>query len=268
MNLKHITIGASPLPAAILLHGFLGSGADWMEIAARLSDHFYCVIPDIPGHGRSLSSDAEQYTFESTARSIVEVAEMQGLQKPALIGYSMGGRIALYTALQHPELFSGLILESASPGLKSDEERQQRVAEDEERASRLKEIGVAAFVEEWYDMPLFDRMRKNEKRFSKFMARRQQLDTEGIALSLRGAGTGAQVPLWSRLSELSIPVLLVVGTEDSKFRDINREMAASLRNCRLEEVPNAGHNVHFERQVLFGDLIREFIANSVSVSRR
>ncbi|MFH1891605.1 MAG: 2-succinyl-6-hydroxy-2,4-cyclohexadiene-1-carboxylate synthase [Candidatus Zixiibacteriota bacterium] len=268
MNLKHITVGASSLPAVILLHGFLGSGADWMAIAARLSDHFFCVMPDLPGHGRSMSPDAEQYTFESTARSIVAVADMQGLQKPALLGYSMGGRIALYTALQNPGLFSGLILESSSPGLKSDEERQQRIKEDDKRALRLKEIGVAAFVEEWYRMPLFDRMRKNDKQYSKFMARRQQLDTDGIALSLRGAGTGTQVPLWSRLPELSIPVLLVVGAEDSKFRDINREMTVSLRNCRLEEVPNAGHNVHFERQVLFGDLIREFIAKSVSVPRR
>lgn len=268
MNLKHITLGASSLPAVILLHGFLGSSADWMDIVARLSDHCFCVMPDLPGHGRSLSTDAEQYTFEATSRGILEVCEIQGLQKPVLLGYSMGGRIALHTALENPGLFSGLILESASPGLESEQERQHRVEEDERRVSRLGEIGTAAFVEEWYNMPLFERMRESEKRFGKLMSLRQQINPEGIAMSLREAGTGAQASLWDRLQELDIPVLLVTGTEDTKFREINRKMKALIRNCRLEEVPGAGHNVHFERQVFFGDLIRQFTLKLASLSRR
>lgn len=262
MNLKHITLGASFLPSIILLHGFLGNSEDWMEAAAQLSDRFLCVMPDLPGHGRSLTTDASDYTFKAMAQSIVAVAEMQGLRKPVLLGYSMGGRIALYTALQFPDLFSGLILESASPGLASEGERGQRIAEDELRASRIGEIGIESFVEEWHAMPMFASIRRNEKRFERLVARRKQADAEGIAMSLRVAGTGSQMPLWNRLDELMMPVLLLVGAEDSKFRDTNREMKESLRDCRMKEVPRAGHNVHFGQPRLFCDHVQQFISDS------
>jgi 2-succinyl-6-hydroxy-2,4-cyclohexadiene-1-carboxylate synthase len=259
MNLKHITLGASFSPSIILLHGFLGSSEDWMESAAQLSDRFLCVMPDLPGHGRSLSSDASDYKFVEMAQSIIAVAEMQGLDRPVLLGYSMGGRVALYTALQFPDFFSGLILESASPGLASEGERERRVAEDEIKAAKMVEVGVERFVEEWYNMPLFQSIRRNDRRFERLMDRRKHLDAEGMAMSLRVAGTGSQHSLWHRLYELMIPVLLVVGAEDAKFRDINREMKESLRDCRMREVPGAGHNVHFEQPRMFCDHVQRFI---------
>jgi len=238
MNLKHITLGASFSPSIILLHGFLGSSNDWMEFAAQLSDHFVCVMPDLPGHGRSLSSDSSDYTFMEMAQSIVAVAEMQGLEKPALLGYSMGGRVALYTALQFPDLFSGLILESACPGLVSESEREKRIAEDELRAQRIEDIGIDRFVEEWYEMPMFESIRRDDKRFDRLMARRKQADAAGMAMSLRIAGTGSQPSLWGRLDELMMPVLLVASRPVFRTPDGGFSRRGPFRDCRLKP----GHN--------------------------
>ncbi|HMR64804.1 MAG TPA: alpha/beta fold hydrolase, partial [Anaerolineae bacterium] len=117
-------IGQPHQPAIICLHGFMGNGADWLPLVKPWADRFYCLLPDLPGHGRHLSrSLAEPLTFDRLADELAKFGESLNLAQVGLLGYSLGGRLALYTALKHPAKFASLILESANPGLTDESER-------------------------------------------------------------------------------------------------------------------------------------------------
>ena len=110
-------VGSPDHPAVLFLHGFMGSSADWKDVVAATMDLAFCITPDLPGHGASLGLTPEAYTMEGTTRAVVQTLDELEVERPAIVGYSMGGRLALYLALRYPERCAGLFLESASPGL-------------------------------------------------------------------------------------------------------------------------------------------------------
>lgn len=233
----------------LLLHGFTGSGASWDNHASYLRGQGYRVLaPDLPGHGGNLPDDPADYTIEAAAAQLAELLQSEATGPIHLLGYSMGGRLALYFALSYPALTRSLLLESASPGLATVEERAARRAGDEALASRIEEEGIPAFVAFWESLPLWasqarlpalDRQRLHERRLANH--------TTGLAHSLRQMGTGAQPSLWDRLGELDLPVLLLVGDEDEKFVGIGQRMARLLPQAQFLSVPEAGHTVHIEQ---------------------
>ena len=162
-----------------------------------------------------------------------------------LVGYSMGGRIALYAALALPAIVERLVLIGASPGLADAAERERRRRDDEALADRIEAIGVTAFAEEWGAQPLF--AGQDPRVAAAAHADRLRNTPDGLAAALRGLGTGVMTPLWGRLGELAMPVTLVAGERDAKFREIAERMAAALPAARLEVVPGAGHAVQLER---------------------
>jgi 2-succinyl-6-hydroxy-2,4-cyclohexadiene-1-carboxylate synthase len=172
------------------------------------------------------------------------------------IGYSMGGRMALRLALDRPALVRGLVLIGASPGIDAPAARAQRRTEDEARATHLEQVGVEAFVDEWLRGALFaslpaDRACRDERCTN---------TVDGLAASLRQAGTGAQEPLWSRLHELQVPVLLLVGERDTKFRAIAAQMAPRIgAMATVATVPGAGHCAHLEDPTRAGALVRAWL---------
>jgi 2-succinyl-6-hydroxy-2,4-cyclohexadiene-1-carboxylate synthase len=186
---------------------------------------------------------------------------MQELQigpgEATLLGYSMGGRIALYSALAG--YFRALILESASPGLATETEREQRRLSDSALAERIRRDGVTSFVDYWENLPLFASQR-NLPGEIRAALRANRLDNHpaGLANSLAGVGTGAQPALHERLSELNIPVLLIAGALDTKFTSIARQMALQLPQPHLHIVPQAGHTVHLEQPAIFTQLVQNF----------
>ena len=247
-------------PAAVLLHGFTGCGANWFEIVDKLADDYRVVTIDLLGHGKSSAPvDAGWYAMETAGRHLRTLIEAQVGEAVHLLGYSMGGRLALYCALQFPDLVRSLTLESASPGLESESERQQRRAADERLAFRIEDEGLLAFVKYWEALPLFS----SQQRLPDMVRRRlheQRLANrvDGLAGSLRGLGTGAQPNLWGRLGELDKPVLLITGELDEKFTQINQRMLNLLPAARLEVVSGAGHTVHLEAKHVFIELVRKF----------
>ncbi len=260
MKLAYTTAGNQSSPSLLLLHGFMGSGRDWQEIATELSHDCLCIMPDLPGHGEScLTYSDNDYTFTSTSASIVAVLDEIGLESVVVAGYSMGGRIALFTALEYPTRVRGLLLESASPGLVTDEARRHRVRDDEMRAGRLMEIGVERFVDEWYERPLFESLRRHDATLRTVKTRRRSNDARGLAMSLRFAGAGAQSPLWSRLQELRCPVRLVHGSLDTKFSSIASRMAGLIPGVSVVAVSDAGHAVHIEKTVAVSSIHRDFV---------
>jgi 2-succinyl-6-hydroxy-2,4-cyclohexadiene-1-carboxylate synthase len=224
-------------PRMVLVHGFTQTARCWGPFADALAaDGWQLVAVDAPGHGRSSAVHA----------GVARAAELLGNAggRAVYVGYSMGGRIALRLALDRPELVRALVLVGVSPGIEDPAERSQRVAADEALADRLEEIGVEAFVDDWLRTPLFaslpaDRAQRDERLTN---------TVEGLASSLRLAGTGAMEPMWARLDGIRMPVLVVTGQLDQKFGAIAQQVVARAAPHALAvEVPDAGHSVHLEQ---------------------
>jgi 2-succinyl-6-hydroxy-2,4-cyclohexadiene-1-carboxylate synthase len=247
----------------VLLHGFTGSNATWEKHHAALAACFKMVAIEMLGHGLSdAPADPERYSMEYTTADIAEVLDKLEIERAAVLGYSMGGRIALHFAAAYPERVSALMLESSSPGLATAEERAARVQADEALANFIEQEGIATFVERWENLPLFASQRHLPAEVQ--TAQRQQRlnnNPRGLANSLRGAGIGAQESLWPRLNGLALPTLLIAGELDTKFVQIARQMQAKLPISRFDIVANAGHTVHLEQPAEFDRLVLDYLIN-------
>jgi 2-succinyl-6-hydroxy-2,4-cyclohexadiene-1-carboxylate synthase len=230
-----------------LVHGFTQTGRCWASFDTRLAARFTVVRVDAPGHGSSAH----------VAAGIEAGAELLGetVGAASYLGYSMGGRLALRLALDHPLVVERLVLIGASPGLRDPAERLARVDLDEARARHLEAIGLDAFLAEWLAQPLFASL----PRSAACLDERRRNTVEGLAASLRLAGTGAQEPAWDRLHTLAMPVLLVTGARDGKFTELAKAMAAEIgSNANMVTVPDAGHAAHLERPEVCAALVQEW----------
>lgn len=255
-------------PALVLLHGFTGSSKTW---DAHLWPGFTTIAVDLLGHGASdCPADPAPYRMERCVEHLIAILDDLAIERTAVLGYSMGGRTALCLALAAPDRLSGLILESASPGIDGEEEREQRVRSDGELADSIERDGVAAFVARWEALPLFAGQARLPDAVRAGL-RRQRLanDAVGLANSLRGVGAGRQEPVLRRLGELRTPVLLVAGALDEKYCSLAQRMAAALPCAQLEIVPDAGHAVHLEQPAGFHNAIQHFLqrTNTPQVQR-
>jgi 2-succinyl-6-hydroxy-2,4-cyclohexadiene-1-carboxylate synthase len=254
-------------PTLVMLHGFTGSAAGWGNHLETLAARGLRIIAvDLPGHGQSdAPGDPQRYAIEYCQQDILAALHELGVNQgeAGLLGYSMGGRIALYTAFSG--FFRALILESASPGLEEQASREQRRISDEALAASIERDGVQAFIDRWEKLPLFASQSRLPPE-SREALRRQRLSNRasGLAQSLRGIGTGVQPSLSARLPALHIPVLLIAGELDTKFTAIARSMAQALPQSQLRIVPGAGHAVHLERPEEFASLAGDFSLSTIS----
>lgn len=245
----------------VLLHGFSGSAAGWgTHLDTLANSGLYVIALDMLGHGRSDAPvDPARYAIERCREDIIAALDQLQVHKgrAILLGYSMGGRIALYTAFSG--FFRALILESASPGLTTARERAERRANDERLAERIERDGVPAFVDYWEQLPLFASQRNlPSERRERLRQQRLLNNARGLANSLRGVGTGVQPDLHNDLPRLSIPTLLLAGQLDIKYCDIAQEMARALPQARLEIIPDAGHTIHLEQPEMFDQMVEAF----------
>jgi len=231
----------------VLLHGFTQTGRSWQPVRHVLGARYRAVAPDLPGHGAfARRRPASFAACDAYVRALTDAPF-------TLAGYSMGGRIALHAALAVGNRIRRLVLVGASPGLADPQERARRRAADEALADRIEAIGVDAFAAEWAAQPLFAGMPRGIAEQAD--ADRRRNTAPGLAAALRGLGTGAMPPLWDRLAELPMPVDLVVGERDGKFRAIAERMAAAIPAARLHIVPGAGHAVHLEQPAALAELL-------------
>jgi 2-succinyl-6-hydroxy-2,4-cyclohexadiene-1-carboxylate synthase len=258
-SLNYEISGDRRAPPVLFLHGFMGSSADWRDTMEAFGDRTLCIAPDLPGHGASLGLIAEAYTIEGSARTVIGTLDEFDIERPAIVGYSMGGRLALYLALRHPERCAGLFLESASPGLETEVERTARRHADEDRAKRLQSEDLEAFLREWYRQPLFSSLGRDEILLRRTIDARRRNDPAELARSLRGMGTGNQPSLWGELDGLAVPALAVAGGLDEKYATISSRMAGISPRIESELVRGAGHNVHDEAPAEYGTLLGRFL---------
>ena len=236
-------------PPLVLLHGFTGSATSWGPLAEMLAARYTLLAVDIVGHGASSKpEEVDRYAIERAARDAVTAMLAFGFRRSAWLGYSMGGRLALYIAAALPEAVERLVLIGASPGLAEPAEREARRAADEALADRIEAEGVPAFVDYWEALPLFESQQRLPTGM-RLAIRRGRLanDAQGLANSLRGMGTGAQPALHDQLGDITAPSLLLAGSLDAKFSAIAGEMAAAMPNARAVRVPGAGHAAHIEK---------------------
>jgi 2-succinyl-6-hydroxy-2,4-cyclohexadiene-1-carboxylate synthase len=240
-------------PPLVLLHGFTGSARAWDDILPHLAGLARVIRVDMIGHGQSPSPpDPARYSLDWAASDLLAVLDGLGLERVDLLGYSMGGRLALHFAVLNPRRLRRLILESASPGIEDDAERARRAASDDALADRIQHDGLAAFVAEWEQQPLLrPAVHVSEASRARQHALRLDNSTLGLANSLRGMGAGQQQPLWSRLGGLDLPVALVVGHDDTRYCAIGQRMQTTLSRAELTLVADAGHTVHLDQPPAF-----------------
>ena len=217
----------------ILIHGFTQNSDCWGRFGIELARRHPVTRVDAPGHGRSGHDDADLW---AAADLVVEATE-----PGVLVGYSMGGRIALHVALADPGHVLGLVLIGATAGISDATGRAERRAADEELASRLLDQGLEPFLRSWLAGPLFVDLPPEAAAIEARLRNRP----DGLAASLRRCGTGSQEPLWERLGELTMPVAVVVGDRDEKFTAIGHRMIEAMTGtgARLLSIPGT-HAVH------------------------
>jgi 2-succinyl-6-hydroxy-2,4-cyclohexadiene-1-carboxylate synthase len=259
IGLNYTVSGDPHRPAVLFLHGFMGSGADWADAISALDERFYCVAPDLPGHGASLGLPPEAYTMEGATRTLLALLDELDIERAKFVGYSMGGRLALYLALRYPHRCSELSLESASPGIEDAAQREARRRSDEEKAARLEAGDLAGFLRGWYRQPLFASLARHVGLVQETIEARMRNDPIELARSLRGMGTGDQPSLWSELGTLQVPALAVAGELDEKYAGISTRMASLNPRIRAAIVPGAGHNVRLEAPETYFALLKHFL---------
>ncbi|WP_282141363.1 2-succinyl-6-hydroxy-2,4-cyclohexadiene-1-carboxylate synthase [Cytobacillus oceanisediminis] len=248
----------------LLLHGFTGNSEGWKEFAPFWKDHSKTIALDIIGHGKSGSPpDIGQYQIEESAAVINSLLEKMGIGKIDVLGYSMGGRLALTFAVNYPEKVRKLILESASPGLRTEAERHERRIQDKKLSEKIQHEGIKNFIDYWENIPLFQSQKSlSEKIRTRIRSQRLANSIDGLANSLNGMGTGVQPSWWDELAHLEMPVLLITGNLDQKFCRIAEEMSKILPNVKWKTAEDAGHAIHVEKPELFGTIVSGFLSQT------
>ena len=253
-NFNYVIYGDRQKPIILFLHGFMGNCHDFLVVIDRLSE-FCCLVVDLPGHGRTEVKQDCNYLMQNTAQALIKLLQKLKIEQCFLVGYSMGGRLALYLTVYYPQFFQGVILESASPGLKTRSRRDRRIEHDYKLAKQLESLDYSVFLQRWYSNPLFASFVRHPD-YDTAIASKLNNNPFKLAKSLRFTGLGMQPSLWNHLPSIKIPLLLLVGSLDPKFLAINRQIASLSPQTNLCIVKDVGHNIHFERPTELVRLIK------------
>ena len=255
------TWGRAELQPIVFLHGFMGAGSDWREICEPLAEDYYCVCPDLPGHGANIARDFQaQLSLLELAIELHGLCAGLGLKAPIVVGYSLGGRVALHAALLHPSRMRALVVESTSPGLETVLEREARSAFDDARAAALLADGVPAFTKAWYSAPLFQSLHRYPLLLAKLQAARAGNDARWLSKVIGELSPGRAASAWAGLASITTRTLLVAGALDVQYTAYVQRMALLMPSANSLIVPNAGHNVHVEEPAAYVHAVRQFMA--------
>ncbi|MCG7339353.1 2-succinyl-6-hydroxy-2,4-cyclohexadiene-1-carboxylate synthase [Staphylococcus sp. ACRSN] len=244
----------------VLLHGFISDQSTFDNHIEKLNESTNILTIDLPGHGNDISDENKVWNFEFICSALNDTLSQFSDYQIYLHGYSMGGRIALFYALNGTVNIDGLILESTSPGIKEEVDRAERQQVDLARAKVLDIAGLEIFVNDWEKLPLFYTqydLDKDVKKGIREMRLRQ--NPNRLAKALRDYGTGFMPNLWSEISGIELPTCIIVGTLDKKFCKIAETMKQLIPQSEVNEISKSGHTVHVEQQQEFDKIVLGFI---------
>lgn len=221
--LSYAVTGPPDAPPLLFLHGFLGCKEDWEATLEGLKDHFRCYTFDLPGHGGS-PIDGEVHTTLATLH----------LETAPLVGYSMGGRIALSLKTTSP-----LILIAAHPGLKRQGEKENRWESDLRWCEKLTALPFESFLHEWYAQPLFASIRRQKGVFLEMLERRSSQNPLLLAQVLLRFSLAKQ----ERQNSFPSSTLYLYGTEDLKFGTLSLTLPKSVS---VQSIKGTGHVIPLE----------------------
>lgn len=248
-----------------LLHGFTQRGHSWHEVIARMPEGWRWIVPDLRGHGDTQIWKGAACTMDTCTEDLVKLWDALEVEKSHLVGYSMGGRLALHIAARRPDRVLSVLTIGAHAGLEEDA-RQGRRQGDEALAARIEQDGIESFVDYWGSLPLFAGLeRRGPNYVAEVRAERARNHVAGLACSLRGMGAGSMEPLWDELAEVDFPCTFVAGQLDHGYVASARRLATTVPNGRFEIVPRAGHSVHQERPDAFARVLGFHLAAATAV---
>ena len=256
-------------PPVTLLHGFTQSGRSWRELISHMPEGWRWIVPDLRGHGETRMRAGAECSMDACTDDLVAIWEELDLGRTHLVGYSMGGRLALHVAARRPERLLSLLTIGAHAGLDEDA-RAGRIQGDEALAERIEKDGIESFVDYWSALPLFAGLeRRGEGYVAQVRAERLQNHVAGLACSLRGMGAGVMEPVWDDLGRVNVPCTFVAGQLDHGYVASARRLAASVPHGQLQLVLRAGHAAHQERpdafaRILFDHLVQASVPSAKS----
>lgn len=228
--------GESELPWLVFLHGFSGCGQEWMAVGERFSRHPRLYL-DLPGHGGSSALYARD--FNEVCLQLHATLVSYNIHKYWLVGYSLGGRIAMYDSCQKPAGLQGVVVESGHPGLTQAAAREARWLSDAQWAQRFRQEPLADVFADWYRQPVFAGLSAEQRR--ELVAIRCENSGAALATMLEATSLAVQPDLRPALRRGGFPFYYLCGEHDHKFRALGAELAAP---CLL--INDAGHNAHRE----------------------
>jgi 2-succinyl-6-hydroxy-2,4-cyclohexadiene-1-carboxylate synthase len=217
------------------------------------------VTIDLLGHGRtSKPVEPARYDEAKQIQDICQIIESLDISRPFLFGYSMGGRLALKTALEAPELFKGLLLESTTCGISDLDKRKERQKLDSSWAREIRE-DFEGFLSGWKELELFQSpLPADELLIQKYQEIQSEQSPPALAASLHVFGTGSMTPVCHELKNFEPPVLLMAGSEDQKYQQINQNLADQFPNATFSSI-KAGHRTHLDNPVSLVKNIKNFL---------
>lgn len=243
----------------VLLHGFAQSAESWAEVAPRLAETRFVVAPELVGHGKSdKPDDPSVYEMDAVTDMLSAFLGERFSRKAALVGYSMGGRIALALACGEPSKISSLVLESAGLGPKTGQQHAAMRHRDAALIEQLLSSDIEAFMDEWQKQPIFESQKKLSSEVRDRIRReRVANDPRALAYTVRGTGQHSMIDYSTHIKHLPMPILYIAGILDRKYLKIAENLAYEENvSCVLL---NTGHNTHLEDPETFARQVGGFL---------
>ena len=248
-------------PAVTLLHGFLQDRTSWDEVFEHLPSGHRWVLVDLPGHGESSAVPA---TMPSAIAELAATWDGLGVDRSHLVGYSMGGRVALQLAALHPLRLLSLFTLGAHAGLEGPE-RDARLAADAALADAVERDGIDDFAARWAAQPMFAGIgRRRPDAVARLAAMRRRQNAGAIAAALRGMGAGAAPAVWDRLRGLRLPATFAAGAEDTRYAELAERLADAVPGARRATIADAGHAAHIEQPEAFAAVLAEHLRHAAT----
>ncbi len=215
----------------VFLHGFLGCLKDWDKVISCLKDRT-CFAFDLPGHGKT------PWISGSNIIDLMANAFPPGTLD--LVGYSLGGRLALRFAMAYPSRVNSLTLLSTHYGLSCEEARMNRLQEDRVWAQKLLKFPIDEFLRSWYAQPVFSSIREKPELQEEILKVRRFQKSKGLAKALITWSLGREPSYQEALKELTLPLRIIYGECDTKFAELYQSWSSAA------SIPGVGHILHLE----------------------